>query len=49
MGWDCKIHPGCIWSLDCLCKNCKRYTKTYIDTKKSTRKKTKKSLTSDDK
>jgi len=49
MEWECKIHPGCIWSLDCSCENCMLYTKMYIDTKKSTHKKTKTLLASNDK
>ena len=33
MQWECKIHPGCIWSCNCACENCSLYTKTYIDSK----------------
>jgi hypothetical protein len=31
MSWNCIIHPGCMWSLDCSCTNCLLYTKTFID------------------
>jgi len=34
MQWECRIHPGCIWSCNCACENCSLYTKTYIDRKK---------------
>ena len=41
MKWECKLHPGCIWSCNCACENCSLYTKTYIDSKKSVVKKKK--------
>ena len=31
MFWECEVHRGCMWSLDCSCTNCILYTKTYID------------------
>ena len=35
MNFECKSHPGCIWSCNCKCENCILYNKTYIDTEKS--------------
>lgn len=26
---QCRIHPGCIWSMDCMCKNCKKINLLY--------------------
>jgi len=38
MIWECKTHPGCIWSCNCECENCTLYNKTYIDTEKQKQK-----------
>ena len=26
---QCQIHPGCIWSMDCTCTNCKKINLLY--------------------
>jgi len=26
---QCQKHPGCIWSMDCTCKNCKKINILY--------------------
>ena len=32
MYFECKKHPGCIWSCNCDCKNCKLYDDTFYIT-----------------
>ena len=47
MYFECKKHPGCIWSCDC--KNCKLYDDTFYITNPPQKKAKKNILLSNDK
>ena len=49
MYFECKKHPGCIWSCNCDCKNCKLYDDTFYITDPPQKKQKKNILLSDDK